>query len=231
MLAIGFQNGAIVVTDTPVGGGVDTRCSKEQSAVWDLTFSPDGERLAASSDRGRVLVWNIERNEITRRAATSEEVLSLDFDPSGELLAVGGSDGDIGIMSVESLTLVGDPLTGHENGVQDVAFHPRDSLLASASSDGSLILWNLATGVQLVDPLVEHGGQVFAVDWLFDGAGLASGGEGSALVWDLQPATLRRMVCAAANRNLSEFEWNAYVGSDRSYRRSCAELPTGTDTT
>ncbi len=227
MLAIGFQNGAIMLTDAVVGDGIDTQCTDARSAVWDLTFSPDGERLVASSSGGRLLIWDIERKELTRLDVTTEEVLSVDFDPNGELLAVGGSDGDIIILDAESMTVIGEPLRGHNEGVQDLAFHPHDPLLASASSDGSVILWNVDTRVRLADELVDHGDQVFAVAWILEGAGLASGGDGSALIWDLQPATLRTMVCEAANRNLSEFEWNAYVGSDRAYRRSCDEYPPG----
>ena len=56
--------------------------------VFDLSFSPDGRRLASSGADGRALLWDVE----TGQELASFEGLALDFSPDGLTLAIGGSN-------------------------------------------------------------------------------------------------------------------------------------------
>ena len=214
MLALGFQNGTIMLTDTVAGGHAGARCERADGIVWDVGFSPDGERLAATGGNGQVLLWELDSDERTRTVAAAETARSLAFDPSGDTLAVGGSEGDIVFMDVESTTVTGQPIQGHQDGVLDLAFRPDSSVLegavlASGGEDGAVRLWNAETRAELTDGLDADSLKVYSVAWLLDGSGLVSGGSSSARVWDLQPGSLRRTLCDAANRNLASFEWTS----------------------
>ena len=65
----------------------------------------------------------------------------------------------------------GQPLTGHEGTVRDVAFNS-DGLLASVGYDGTVRLWDPATGEEL-DEWVAQEGKVFGVALGPDGTQLA----------------------------------------------------------
>lgn len=226
-LALGFEDRTLVLWDP--SGQRATRCDQMAGAVWDVAFSPDGKRLAASAGRSRVVLWDLESDERSRPVAATEDARSLAFDPTGATLAVGGSEGDIVFLDVESTTNTGRPVRGHEGMVLDLAYDPSGTLLASAGEDGLLRLWNTSTRTELTDALSGSSSKVYSVAWILDGGGLVTGGNRGALVWDLRAGTLRRSLCDVANRNLERFEWEAYVGAERPYRRTCDDIALPSD--
>ena len=44
------------------------------------------------------------------------------------------------------------------------------------------------------------------------------------VVWDLDPAHWIDGACAVAGRNLTEAEWEQYIGDLASYRQTCPEI-------
>jgi hypothetical protein len=46
--------------------------------------------------------------------------------------------------------------------------------------------------------------------------------------WDRSPADWAEDGCRLVNRNLSQIEWDQFVG-DRPYEQTCPELPSGAD--
>lgn len=227
MLAAGFDDGTVAVMSAPYGRADDNAGFKVDGRVWDLTFSPDGNQLAASNGKESVVLWSVAEENQTTIRASSEVVTSAAFSPDGDTLAVGGSDGDVLLIDVRTGQPIGQPMTGHTGTVQDVAFDSSGLILASASSDATVILWDVGTHLPIADPLTGHTGRVFGVAWLEDGTAIATVGEDGAMLWDFRPATLRAIACATANRNLSQQEWNGFIGADRSYRLSCESLPSG----
>jgi WD40 repeat protein len=75
--------------------------------------------------------------------------VSLGVAPDGQALAVGGIKGDQGMVLLWDLAdrakprRLGEPLTGHLNGVGEVAFAPDGQTLASGDLDGKVVLWDL----------------------------------------------------------------------------------------
>ena len=55
---------------------------------------------------------------------------------------------------------------------------------------------------------------------------LASGGaDGYVFLWDGRNDRLLARACAIANRNMTQEEWERYIGSEVAYRKTCPGLP------
>ena len=115
----------------------------------------------------------------------------LSFDPAGSTLAAGGTEGDIVLFDVDTASIIGKPIRGHEDSVRDLAYHPDGTILASGGRDGTLRLWNTKTETELTDPLDTLSTNVYSLAWLLDGSGIVSGSDRGARVWDLRPSSLR----------------------------------------
>jgi WD40 repeat protein len=77
-------------------------------------------------------------------------------------------------------------LSGHEDGIRDVAYSPDGSLIATASGDGTAILWDAATGSRILT-LIGHSSGIFSLAFSPDGKLLATGSEdNTARIWDVQ---------------------------------------------
>ncbi|MCI0683250.1 MAG: protein kinase [Gemmataceae bacterium] len=62
-----------------------------KSAVWAVTFTPDGRRLASGADDGAIFLWDAERFEkVTALRAGIAGIRSLSFSQDGKYLAAAG---------------------------------------------------------------------------------------------------------------------------------------------
>jgi WD40 repeat protein len=64
-----------------------------KSSLLCVTFSPDGQLVAATDWNGTVTIWNVETGQRVRTIAEHEAgVLSAAFAPDGSMLATGSED-------------------------------------------------------------------------------------------------------------------------------------------
>jgi WD40 repeat protein len=193
--------------------------------VRDIAFSPDGTRLATASGDGSARVWDAETGDLLYSLfGHSWRVFGVAFGPDGMLLATASEDGTAKVWDVTTGQEVR-TLYGHIDTVWDVVFSPDGTRLVTASFDRTVRVWDPATGQALLT-LPEHAARVYGVAVSPDGTRLASADEdGTVRICLLDIEELMALACSRVTRNLTEAEWETYMGADVPYRKTCPNLP------
>ena len=151
-----------------------------------LTFSPNGNLLAAGSIDGSVHILDVRgRGTWAVLPGHRGNVHDVAFSPDGRLLASAdaGPDRSIRIWDVAKKELV-QVLQGHTDEVIALAFSPDGKLLACGSTEGEVRLWNTSTWQQV--GVLKHGTTVYSVAFTPDGTRVFTGcADNSIRIWDV----------------------------------------------
>ena len=114
--------------------------------VSQLSFSPDGKRIAGVDADRKITVWDAQSGKETASFRSPGGVNCLAFTANGSRLAGGGLAGSVEIWDTldgkKTLTF-----KAHPGSVGSVAFSPDGKRIASAAWDDSAIrVWNAASG-------------------------------------------------------------------------------------
>ncbi|MBW4551858.1 MAG: AAA-like domain-containing protein [Aphanocapsa sp. GSE-SYN-MK-11-07L] len=161
-----------------------------------LSFSPNGQYLAAAGKNGRVYVWNLKQpGQFSAFLAHADPINSLSFTPDSQRLLTAGQDG-----TVRLWTLSGDRLSVWQptrtTGIKSISVNPKpnpeSAEVASAGEDGFLRLWSL-DGQQLNRWRASQI-TVFSLSFSPDGQSLLTLAEDSTVsLWDLSGQLLMEL--------------------------------------
>ncbi|HAX85896.1 MAG TPA: type IV secretion protein Rhs [Cyanobacteria bacterium UBA11370] len=161
------------------------RLEGHKSAVYSVSFSPDGKTLASASGDKTIKLWDVATGkQITTLKGHTNSVSSVSFSPDGKTLAFASGDKTIKLWDVATGKQI-TALTGHEELVTSVSFSPDDKTLASGSYDQTIKLWDVATGKEITT-LKGHSHWVNSVSFSPDGKRIASAsGDNTIKLWDV----------------------------------------------
>ncbi len=161
---------------------------RQKQRVMSLDRSPDGRRLATTTDGGNIQVWSADLDHrITlsdaRSGDSEDDVLQVRWHPDSSKIVTAHHDGILRMWDANTGSLIQE-LPGHTSRVWSVSWNGNGSRIASAGHDRTVKIWDAATGEELYS-LDGHRQTVFTIDWKPNGAQLATGDrEGVVIVWD-----------------------------------------------
>ena len=166
-----------------------------KSAVFTLSFNPDGTHLLSGSQDGTIRLWDvgIRRPLIGHIGAVSSVAVS----PDGHRIASAGADGTVRMWDADNGRPIGKPLVDSDKPLSSVAFSPDGQRLATAGADGTVRMWDADTGTLVGAPINPGQGPLTSVAFSPDGRRLAIGGgdtsiavssdhDGTVRLWDVE---------------------------------------------
>jgi WD40 repeat protein len=182
---------SLVLLDTSNGDLLKTL--DLQTKVDCLSFSADGQTLAAAGEDGKIQTWDLAGGQTIRTINGAGKVTTLRFAPAGQILASAAADGIISLWDLRTgaLSL---QLKKHSGAVNAIVFSADGKWVATGGDDRSVIVWEIATG-KARRTLKGHDLTVTSLAFSPDGSLLASGaGNASVVLWDLPSGKLNRVM-------------------------------------
>jgi WD40 repeat protein len=192
----------------------------------DVTFSPDGRKLAVPVKDPNGVGTGIEILSVPRLAhlktVRAPAGRSLRFSPDGSLLVFGDEQGRVWRYDTRTWKPRGRPLVAHTRPVATVNLSPDGQTLATTSDDGTTRLWDVASGRPIGAVLPGLAGHDLAAAFVDGGTHLVTlHDNGRGFLWDIQPRSWARRACQVAGRTLTRAEWDDAL-PERTYAPACA---------
>jgi WD40 repeat protein len=189
VLAVAWQSGRDFVASSGQDGaitlwGTDRTVQPRRlrrATAWSehLAFTPDGDRLAASTGK-TVTFWSRDGERLHESAPHPGNVAAIAWDRAGRDLAA-ATFGGVWVHRIENDTLVTRQYPWAAASLA-VAFSPNGKVLAAGMQDGSVHFWYLATGDD--SQISGYGTKVPLIEWSANSRYLATGAGSDVIVWD-----------------------------------------------
>lgn len=192
-MAVGYPN-RIVLLNTFTGEPVQTLKGQQSQStkINCMVFSADGRALASSED-GRVEIWDLATGQIRKTIEPSGTVTALRFAADGRTLASGSQDGSVSLWDLQT-GILSLQLRKHTAAVNAIAFSTAGDLMATGGDDSRVIIWETGTG-KARRTLKGHDLAVTSLAFSPDANLLACGsGNASVVLWDVQTGKLNRVL-------------------------------------
>ncbi|MGB3535699.1 MAG: AAA family ATPase [Microcoleaceae cyanobacterium] len=162
------------------------RLLNHENGVLDVSYSPDGQRIATASLDQTVKLWQAD-GVYLQDLVHDAPVTSIRFNPTGTVIAT--TTADLNNMENNKVLLwdqygdrMGSATMSHDDAVTSVSFHPTQNQLASGSYDQTIKIWTF-DGVA-VRTLRGHRDTVLDVEYHPQGQILASASaDGTVKLW------------------------------------------------
>jgi len=156
--------------------------------------SPDGSRVALSTETGQIYIFDLESNALmSTYSSHAMAVRSFTWSPDSQLLLSASEDKRLILLDVRTSTS-GKPgsgavasLSGHSSWVLSTDISPDGRLAISGSADKTIKVWDLSARTAV--STIQDTGEVWSVSWRplpspHGSAGaFVSGGEDGCLKW------------------------------------------------
>jgi WD40 repeat protein len=151
--------------------------------IWDVSVSPDGEKIVSVSNDQIVKVWMISTGKCVLTLHGHQGMVcsvTCLCSSNGEWIGSGGSDTTVKLwrMSTGECVLT---IRGHEDWVGCMTISADGEKIVSGSRDKTVKVWNFSTG-ECLSTLVHQGG-VTGVSLSADGQRIVSCCNGAVKVW------------------------------------------------
>jgi WD40 repeat protein len=195
--------------------------------ITSIDISSKGNYLAGIGSGGNVVVWNPERSSENFRIETAgKNVKVVRFRPGNNLLALGEADGTVELWDLNLHKKLSE-VKAHNGQVNDIQFNTSLNQMATAGNDKKIKIFNIKDPYDLTElpvTLADNEGFVLVMKFSPDGKMIISGestGGNNLISRPTYSDYLAQDMCNMITRNMTQEEWNVYVGKDIPLEKTC----------
>ena len=194
----------------------------DDSGFTDIDAHPAGKNLICASLNGKIISWDIAKKTKELIYAHNNTVHSISYDFEGERIAIGDREGKIILLSAYTGKEIKN-YNAHASRILDLRYSPDNRFLASSGLDGVIRIWNIAAMNDLPIEIREHESWVKSITFSPDGRNLLStSNDGNYIyIWPVKADEMAKEVCSFLTRQLTQREWDIFIGRDVPYRTAC----------
>jgi len=199
-----------------------------------FALSNDGKMLVTGNEKGIIEIWNTTNmdNVGSREKISDSPIYTIEFSPDNKTIAAGNEDGAVYIgnvieinngSKVEKNINWPTALTGQRARINSIKFSADGNLLATASLEGTVQLWALDQMDKMLPvAFKDHDDYVWSIAFSPDSNYLLAGTKGGVLkIWPTKPELMAQDICKYLIRNMTQTEWDRYVGEDVEFVKTC----------
>ncbi|MBN2814367.1 MAG: hypothetical protein JXQ80_09835 [Bacteroidales bacterium] len=193
------------------------------STVKCLAVSPAGRYLLGGTNDGRLIRWNMDTKEETVLFKSDKNTIyAIAVNSSATRIAFVDVSGSLRILDARSGGTLR-TIAAHSARILDVKFSPDDRQIATSSMDKTVKIWDANNLNNRPIIINKHTGWVVSVAFSPNGNYLiSSGADMNIYAWPTHANQMADQMCGKVNRNLTQREWETYVGYDITYQKTCA---------
>lgn len=181
--------------------------SDPYTGVISVAWSPNGQMIAACSERGITSVWNVNLDrQLYFHKGHSGNVLSVTWSPDGQRIASSSEDGTVQVWDANTSQHLFS-YEGHSSAVNAATWSPDGRRIASGSEDDTVQVWDSGTG-QCIYSYEKHSNGVTAVSWSQNGQRLTSASQygASMQVWSARAG--QHLLSLPAGYKVRDVAWS-----------------------
>jgi energy-coupling factor transporter ATP-binding protein EcfA2 len=202
------------------------------TAITCLTVAPAGRYIYGGTEDGRLIRWNIDSKEETViYSSGNNRIFAIDINAAGSRIAFVDKNGTLRIADLRTNRVTAS-VTAHSVRILDVKFSPDDRQIATSSADKTVKIWDANDLTKQPIMISNHQAFVMSVAFSPDGRYLVSAGDmannqsiPNVFYWPTHASYMADQMCGKIGRNLTQREWETYVGYDIDYQKTCPTKP------
>jgi hypothetical protein len=200
----------------------------DEFEIWSVALTPDALYTSDTTMNGEISLTR--RDPRTGVAVGQPTPNFLNVTAGGGIVIASTVDGRIRELDPMTLQPIGAAFPATTGPTFGLAVDGNGRILMVRSDDRSLRFYDIATRTQLGDPVDLDTWPPDAAQAVLRQDGLqAAVKTGSGIVvWDLDPEHWMEAACRLAGRNLTDAEWDQYIGELAPYHQTCPQSPADT---